>query len=1175
MHSDSRQITFISAGAGSGKTFSLMKKLVKDIRNKKYNANEVLLTTFTKLAAAEIRLKAHTALLNAEEEEQANNLQSAYMGTVHSVGYQFLKRYWYKTGLSPQMKEISEEDVDFFFNQAIANIPEEQELKELNGFREKFGFKKQMGVKPVDDIFRWKSDIKSVINLALSNRIEDLSENSLSLEKSLEYYRKIFQREDREELTNQELQEEIRYILQKVNSLPDNRNKGIKDKAAKVEKLAGGKCAFSDIFDLCKLFDEASKKEALKTDERIESFRTKLNRFFASDWFHEEVKGYIQLVFKLANKCIDQFKAYKKENGLIDFSDMEALFLDLLEDQEVKRDISQNIKMVMVDEFQDSNPIQLGIFLKLSAIVQYNVWVGDPKQAIYGFRGTDPELVNSIYKVIANPKEGAELKSQLLKRSWRSRRDLVELVNKIFGPALKDQLEEILIAKEDILGLEDGQADQDFKQWVKEQFGQNNQTRLSAEETVSLLPVRDDSQKGFDHPALIHWHFDAGSGGRMEKMDNYLAAKVSELLNSQEKMKVYDEKKDCLRDLKPSDVAILCRTNAKVKELAAELRRFGIETKASIPELENTVEYRIVLNILEFLVEPKSSLAITELIALFPESQTKNHASAEESRFPDGKQSNVEELVNQRIKFMAHIRNEEDAGKRAEYLAQWGRGASIIDLAEAFRAESRHLSVFELLEKLIMHFNLYRHLSAYGNALQRRANLQQMLSNAKEYSDQCQKTGQAETISGFMDYIKKNENRKMQAASDSENAVNVLTYHKAKGLEWPVVLLYDLQKQYDQDFWNRIIFKTVATGDLNPETGNGDQTGSLFPDPLHGRYIRFSFWPFSSKKTIMGFDNELKNQDICRREDQKAREEALRLLYVGFTRAKDYLITSTMNDKPTHWLDLATNLQGAGGQNTSFKLSDRVKSLPSTNKHAALFYESPKVRFERIVHEAGQEVEPEERNTGETPAYFDKKGFKPQNDPLFINPSKEKGSESANVTQIKNYRSRIRFSIPEAAVEDSDTGTFLHKVLYRYDDEQLPEKLPAMIQKARMDKVIVKYEDVLQTVSNLKDLISHYRPEAVYRELAMEVINKEGYVLKGEADLVLEKGNDLILIDYKSYAGDPAKITDPNSKEYHAGKYAGQFKTYKEMLEASFPGKTVKECLIYYVAIGLVLKLDL
>ena len=142
------RVTYISAGAGSGKTYKLTHLLAEHIANGDVEPEKVILTTYTKKAAAEFREKAKSVLYeegrkNPTLYEAAARLEQASIGTVHAVANSFVQKYWYYLGLSPQQKVIAEEDVNFYISQSLAELPTENEIKFMNKFRNQFSIEKQ------------------------------------------------------------------------------------------------------------------------------------------------------------------------------------------------------------------------------------------------------------------------------------------------------------------------------------------------------------------------------------------------------------------------------------------------------------------------------------------------------------------------------------------------------------------------------------------------------------------------------------------------------------------------------------------------------------------------------------------------------------------------------------------------------------------------------------------------------------------------------------------------------------------------------------------------------------------------------------------------------------------------------------------------------------------------
>ena len=151
---------------------------------------------------------------------------------------------------------------------------------------------------------------------------------------------------------------------------------------------------------------------------------------------HADLRCYLALMFDLAAKVLANYQAIKQELGALDFADQEHQLLGLLDHPEVAAVLDDELDFLMVDEFQDTSPIQLALFLKLARFAKKVYWVGDIKQAIYGFRGSDTELMQAILGEL--PKLGGT--KEVMSSSWRSRPDLVKTVNAVFTHAFENSL---------------------------------------------------------------------------------------------------------------------------------------------------------------------------------------------------------------------------------------------------------------------------------------------------------------------------------------------------------------------------------------------------------------------------------------------------------------------------------------------------------------------------------------------------------------------------------------------------------------------------------------------------------------------------------------------------------------------------------------------------------------
>ena len=1109
-----KNITFINAGAGSGKTHSLIEELYGHIAQGKCRGDEVLVTTFTRKAAEEIRERAFTKLLEKGLTEDAILLQNAWMGTVHAVGYRLIRKYCYLIGLSPDISELSEEDADFYFTQAISSVPSEDELDEIASLSSRFQFQ-SMGDynNPVFDPQKWKEHVIGIIKEARRNRIADLSTGGLSYEKSIEFATRVFGWDDSEPADEELVIRHAEHLFRLLESLPDNRNKGRKSKGHNLcVSLLSGPLSYSLFPELHALAADILGKVDPDNIHAAELVRI-LDGFYRTPFFREEVTAYIRMIFSISERCLEEFMRYKRDRALVDYTDMEILFLELLDLADVQAELGDLLKLVLVDEFQDSNPVQLNIFVKLAALADHSIWVGDPKQAIYGFNGADPQLVTHVLESFYGGKE-ENLGIKLLKNSWRSRNDLVTFANSIFGTSLSDQAHPVRLSKENVIG--EGPL---FERWKEKTFKDKAETELPASETIRLIPIRTDHGRpeGGESRALGLWHFTnsfSGSGNK-DHFTWHLARRIKSFTG--EGLVVYDKHTETYRPLQPSDIAVLCRKTREVKAVAAELLNNGLEVAAIVDGLYDTAEYRLIINMLNFIADPSNSLSIAEILLLI---------STEDGITPEA-------LLEERLEYLARAREEFGAGIAAYYdhTIQWGKNHPFISKLDSFASVSNHLSVPELMEKMVAELELDKHISGWGNDRQRKANIRQIVSYSREYDDYCLRMNIASGIAGFVNWMSSRKEKNNQAPSESRTAVNVLTYHKAKGLEWPVVIITGLDSPYDFKILERNFFSTSVEMDGITDV----------EEPLRGRYINFSFWPFGAKGNILGFEHTTRDTGLFKEREQVKLWEEKRLLYMGMTRARDCLILTRFKNKEQRWLDLGTND------------IDITKTGVPVN--------------EETIHDDRTEFAADYEETGYRPGiYFGKHESLPQDDPKYISPSKMKSLDKVAVSVIHDFDHRIRIT---GIDNEATLGNCLHDILYLQPNRTTKEKIGTIVDRHNLTGR-VDMNDILEAANQLNGFIIGLKPEATHREMPLRM-GKDKHVYAGSADLVLEFSDHLVLIDYKSY---PGKVTDilDTSNVHYAGIYSGQLDAYASLLEAAI-GKKVKRKLIYYVVMGKIVEL--
>ena len=420
--------TFITAGAGSGKTYRITTDVAKMVNNEniKLKPDQVIMTTFTKAAAQELREKAKKELVNLGLHDEAQQMEHALIGTVHSVANSFLTKYWYLLGITPDAAAMDEDEVSIYRDHSLKGILSKEErsflFKYADTYEPKFG---REDPKPGINYEFWKKDLCQVLDYI---KWYDISDEQLT--KSLDTTQSIIDclqprpTESLNDMLTDSFYQEVETFFALARRVTDNQRNAktfyysLKDCKEVTPNIV-------DSFLSHKNLGITSQGERYTLDGPATQ---KLTNFLIGTTLYttensENHRKYAEIIFSLAKRWQKEYRKYKDEHHLIDFNDMEELFLKLLDMEEVKQDIQSRFKWLFVDEFQDSNPMQVRIFETLSLLLN-TVYVGDKKQAIYGFRGSDTELTTAVADSISD--------KDPLKHSYRSIEPLVNFSNTLF-----------------------------------------------------------------------------------------------------------------------------------------------------------------------------------------------------------------------------------------------------------------------------------------------------------------------------------------------------------------------------------------------------------------------------------------------------------------------------------------------------------------------------------------------------------------------------------------------------------------------------------------------------------------------------------------------------------------------------------------------------------------------
>lgn len=1084
-------ITYINAGAGSGKTYRLTHDLADAMIKDGIRPSEIILTTFTKAAASEFREKARAALLEADRPDTASELGGAAIGTVHSVCERFVKKYWYSLGLSPDMDVISNEDRQIYVNQSIADAADEKDLIFFDKFRKDFNVSKYSDGVIVPDPDFWKDCVSSVISAMAAYDIKNLER---STELSKDAVMKVFSSKPAGRSI-------INAFLTAFTAWAPN-NKRYTDPAGKIRELrdlVNGSGSYAGLSALASWIDKNMTSTFTKANPSFPADRLKdtVNDLLTSSDYGKEICECIDRVFGVARKWKEQYEKYKVEQHLLDYDDMEQYFLKILTDDRFVEERAElaRYRLVMVDEFQDSNPVQVRIFKELARIIEPGggrcVWVGDPKQSIYGFRGSDTGLIlEETEKLDAKDKSS-------LDTSYRSRPQLVHLVNDTFPKAFE--------------GILDGSL-------------------------VKLDHQDRDAAELSGHSPLLHWHCAKGS----EPYYAQLAVKIQELLGSglpvcEKKRK--GERLGKERAVRPGDVAVLCRNGMEVQKTVSALRSAGIPVSSTTPDLLDWAEVQLVIDMLRYISDPYIPEVRASIVHLVENVPTRDllirRAGDVSDRYKDGKWKDGKDT--------------------------WLTDRDLFRVLDSI-AERSDSSVSDTVSAVILEIGLRSLVGKWTDPDARRQNLTALEGLAEDYESHCRRLRLSSTVAGFIEWLSEQDFSNGDFDNEAD-AVKVITYHRSKGLEWKVVVLESLGRDIND---TKDLMKKEYTSVKPLKDVDGDYYVHFFPKISGAGDIPAAV---VTRIEVLPEFGAIRDKIVA---------EEKRLLYVGITRARDYLVTTSHKQKNSDKAPVLPTLDRCGVGLPAFSASGSKAAvwIDPDGRYAADFSDITALCVAAPTAGAGLKEEewkgPEKKDA---PV------------PLVVSPSKARASESV----MDSVRAEVVGTFSPLAMpikDETGCGTCIHNIYaaYRPGMDRWNEEMAArLVDAGGFADQITDIPGILEAERNLFAWLEERYGKAaeILREVPFTLVLDreqaagtglaEGQDARGEIDLVWKRQDgSCVLVDYKSYGRVDADINDPKVRVHYAG-YAPQLGIYRSALDKA--GMNVTDTLIYYPVQGRIVRI--
>lgn len=857
----------VAAAAGSGKTAVLVERIINKIINQKINIDEILVVTFTNAAASEMRERILEAIYKKIEEDpynshlqkQINLIGRASICTIDSFCLDVVKNNFYEIDISPNFriadnaelelikqetleelfdKKYEIEDKDFLkLLETYTTYSSDEPLKELilniynfiqshpfpNEWLEEQTEKYNLEEKLEQDFSN--TEWGKIIITNLKEELLDSKVKSEQVAKSIDKFEELKKyalvlRTDAEELEDILKLENWDEIYNAVNTM--NFEKWPVDRKITLEEK-----------EIAKEKRDEIRKQIKKTLETINCNSKQANQDIFD--MYQILKALKKLIFEYD----ELLKQIKKEKNLVDFSDIEhnALNILLKKDEShcyVPSDIALKYKKkfveIAIDEYQDSNLVQESILTSISN--GKNIFmVGDVKQSIYKFRQARPELFLDKYEkyTIEDNFESKGNKIQLFK-NFRSRENILDTTNLIFKEIMSKELGDIDYTEEEYLNL-----GANYEETEKQSIKANTEILVidnKAEE------IEDEENEELEEPIQ-----------NIELEAKLVAKKIKEILDS--KQVVFDKKKG-YRPITYKDIVILLRsTKDKANIFENELINLEIPVYSDTStEYLNSIEIQTIMNLLKVIDNPTVDIPLVSVLRSMI------------GGFKDNEliKIRLEEPKKSFYEAMKLYKNEDDIKEKI---------GTFLEKVSLWKKESEYLELDELIWKIYIDTGYYNYVSLMPDGILRQANLKLLFEKAKQYEKVSFKG-----LYNFINFIEKVRTSSGDLSSakligENENVVRIMSIHKSKGLEFPLVFLCNCNKKFNvQDLNNQIL--------LHQDLG----LGASFIDS--DRKLQYSTF---AKEAI-----KIKSKE-------EIISEEMRILYVALTRAKERLIiTGISND---------------------------------------------------------------------------------------------------------------------------------------------------------------------------------------------------------------------------------------------------------------------------------------
>lgn len=1212
----------VSAGAGSGKTFVLVERMInKIIEKEETNIDELLIVTFTNAAAIEmkerilkkIELELQKNPQNIFLQQQLIKINKAYISTIDSFCLKVVKENFKIIDIEPNFRIGEKTEIDLIKFEALENFLEpyyankEKWFYDIldcltkkaddNYFKEIFlKIYEQAQNSPYPNL--WLKDAFQIYNI--KNKDEYL--NSKIFKKILEYIE--------EELSlcldiknyilklikNDEQEQELHQFFNEVYTTKSNKNSTEEKKIGEflqlnqaIEYLKNNQIdeflnAINIDFPRIKSIKNPILKEEISQLRKLFKQQiTNIKEKFLAQSINQIIENNNIIYNNLKNLCnlIIEFNNYyldiKKKKNIYTFNDISHFCLKILIDIDfesintieeynsfkkpsyIAENYSKIFKEIVTDEYQDSNLIQEEI-LNIISNGKNRFMVGDIKQCIYRFRQADTSIFNEKYQNYKNNIGGERIE---LNSNFRSSKNVIESINIIFENIMTNKLGEVLYDEDTKLKKLDNQEENQLI---------NFQQNINISKNCELFIINKDDKEYEDDEDLKN----------LKEIENteleciFIAKKIKSLIEDE---KIHIKKQEKYLPIQFKDIAIISRNKNFGAICSKIFEQYDIPIFAqSNNQFYEILEIEIILNMLKIIDNPFQDIPLISVMY--------------SSIFNFSANELLEIKLNSNHKIYYNSLKEYLKNSDNTYLKD--KVSNFLNQINHYKNLSKIISINELLSYIYKDSNYYNYIGILKNGKTRQANLKNLLVKSVEFEK-----NNSNNLFKFINYIEKTKEKnkddtEANITSENENVVKFMTIHKSKGLEFPVVFVSNLATK----------FNFMETNDL------------ILFEPDYKLGVSFIINDDKNQINKRLKINSIQKDLISEKLKRDVYSEELRILYVALTRAKEKIILTGCASKSSYtkqtiikseiidekinspvlfrksnnYLNWIYNILNSYENNWKIKILNKNDDFISNsiiNKEEKV---KNIIKFDELF-----DLKQNELDISKIKQIEDKLNWKYPfeieknlDSNLTVSEIKRNINDNSEVFQIKNDLesfSQEIYNLPKFYFNESQPSSLIKGTLYHKVFEHIDFNITSL---AELDLFFQKYinkgifnnqdlklldkNKILQFLnSNIAKRIKN--SHKVFREYPFkiglspyEVYNDNHFksndsiiIVNGIIDLFFEENENIILVDYKT--------DKTNNKNELFKRYNKQMEIYRKVIENA-TGKKVTESIIYLVMLN-------